>query len=74
MEECMPVNEPVRWHCPNRDCNTWFVGKKSAAKETAPRCICGRTMRQEDGSAVFRYLDFLKQETTEAQAVAFEKE
>jgi hypothetical protein len=63
----MSRSERVRWHCPNQDCNTWFVETIESSDEAAPLCICGRTM-QKEGVDGLGYLDFLREGTAEAEA------
>jgi hypothetical protein len=63
----------VRWLCPNRDCNTWFVQPVKKQNDAIPR-ICGSTMRREDGLSVLRYLDFLRDGTASSQEVVADKE
>jgi hypothetical protein len=65
----MSSGERVRWHCPNADCNTWFVETIESGEELAPLCICGRVM-QKAGADGLGYLDFLKPGTAEAKAGA----
>jgi hypothetical protein len=59
----MSRSDCVRWHCPNRDCNCWFVSIEEAG-EAAPQCIYGRTMQREE-AVVSGFLDFLRERTAE---------
>ena len=66
----MSGRDRVRWHCPNQDCNTWFVETMESGVEAPPLCICGRTMQKADGLG---YLDFLKEGTAAETGIGAEK-
>ena len=70
----MPGDRGVRWQCPDRDCNWSFVGTAVAQHDAGPRCVCGRTMRRGDSVPAFQYLDFLREDPAEEEALEVEKE
>lgn len=52
------------WHCSNRSCNAVIlVQAESRSEGVNPRCTCGSAMKKTYRSPVFRYLDFLQEET-----------
>ena len=52
------------WHCTNRSCNAVVLVQAESRGEGAnPRCMCGSAMKKRYRSPVFRYRDFLREET-----------
>jgi len=69
----MSVGKGIHWHCPNRDCN-WSIAATGPAEGGAPpRCVCGSVMRRTEVAPVFRYLDFLREETAKEEEAGIEK-
>jgi len=60
----MMMRHGASWHCTNRSCNAAILVQAESRGEGAnPRCTCGAAMKKMYRTPVFRYLDFLREET-----------
>ena len=58
------LTRPVEsWQCVNPQCAVKPTIRVDFNLETPPACLCGNAMKKEYRSPVFRYLDFLREET-----------
>lgn len=53
----------VYWHCVNRDCGLTALSTVEERELESRRCACGSPMEKREHSAVFSYLNFLREET-----------
>lgn len=54
-----------RWHCLNRACGKTLPVTETERDGEAHRCECGSSMKKSAQPAVFSYLKFLREETTD---------
>jgi len=62
----MAKEESARWHCPNRDCNWFMVAAAAEEGDVAPKCICGTEMKKSVTVQALSYLEFLRDQTANA--------
>ncbi|HZC64968.1 MAG TPA: hypothetical protein VE545_00220 [Candidatus Dormibacteraeota bacterium] len=63
----MLMKSGERWHCVNAHCpSEVLVESDSGTAGASPRCVCGAAMKRNYIPPVFKYLDFLRMEESEA--------
>jgi hypothetical protein len=59
----MSQSSGVRWYCMDRNCQFAFIATIALESDETPRCLCGKAMKKEEPVEVFRYLDFLREDS-----------
>jgi len=62
------------WHCVNRACGLTALSTREDRDLETRWCVCGSEMRRREHSAVFAYLNFLREETNSQTGEPNEKE
>lgn len=64
----------VYWHCVNRACGLTALSTREDRALDMRWCVCGSPMRKREHSAVFTYLNFLREEANSQTKKQMEKE